>query len=132
MTAATSPSSGTSAVVDASVEIRALVDRDPAAEAWLAAPAWPSLAYVEIAHVLARLCRNHVIGAEHAERILDAVSVLNADVRPVEALVGRALPLALERGASGTTPATSPLPKRSTFDWSPPTGNSPARPQMQS
>ena len=98
--AATSPSSATSAVVDASVAVRALAYLDPHAEPWLAAAAWPSLLYAEVVHVLLRLARNRKLDAARVEDALDTLLAVHADVRPVEQLVSGALPLALERGLS--------------------------------
>lgn len=95
---ATSRSSGTEAVLDASAVVRALVDRAEAAQIWLGARvAWPSLVYAEVSHTVLRLCRSRVVRRDESERILYALHAMRADVRPVRSLTRIAWDVALER-----------------------------------
>jgi predicted nucleic acid-binding protein len=94
-----------SAVLDASVLVRALVYVDPQAQGWLERVAlgeveitWPTLLYAEVAHALLRLHRAGRISLERARRSLDAVLSAPALARPLEPLVEPALRLALTRG----------------------------------
>ncbi|MHB8469292.1 MAG: type II toxin-antitoxin system VapC family toxin [Gaiellaceae bacterium] len=101
MTAATSPSSGTSAVVDASAAVRALVYFDEEALAWLDAEvAWPTLVYPEVAHVVLRLHRNGRLTHDRANLTMRTLFAVAAHARPVESLVGSAWPVALDRKIS--------------------------------
>ena len=101
MTEATSPSSATRSVVDASAVVRALVNLDGEAEAWLRTRvSWPTLIYAEVAHSMLRLCRNRVMTRNHASAVLDTLHTLRTDARPVESLVQEAWGVALERKIS--------------------------------
>lgn len=98
---ATSPSSGTRAVVDASVVVRGLVDRNEEAQAWLRVRiVWPSLVYAEVAHTVLRLYRNRVARLDEATRALNTLHALPADARPLRSLAREAWPLALARDLS--------------------------------
>ena len=95
---ATSPSSVTRSVLDASAVVRALVDRSAVAQAWLRTRvAWPTLVYVEVAHTVLRLHRNRIARLDEALRVLDVLKSVTADARPVELLVRDAWGLALVR-----------------------------------
>ena len=94
-----------SAVLDASVLVRALVYVDPQARGWLervavgeVEVAWPTLLYAEVGHALLRLQRAGRISLEYARQSLDAVLSAPAVARPLELLVEPALLLALTRG----------------------------------
>jgi len=94
-----------SAVLDASVLVRALVYVDPQARGWLERIAlgevevtWPTLLYAEVAHALLRLHRAGRISLERARRSLDAVLSAPVLAGPLETLVEPALQLALTRG----------------------------------
>ena len=98
MTAVTSPSSATRAVVDASTAVRAFADRDVVAQRWLETEvAWPTLLYAEVAHALLRLHRHRGLPLARAREALDAIYAIRADARPVAMLVPDALNVALER-----------------------------------
>jgi predicted nucleic acid-binding protein len=95
---ATSPSSATRAVIDASAAVRALVDLDPDAQAWLRRPvAWPTLIYVEVGHSLLRLCRQRVTSLGRARDALGALHAMRADAQPLKSLAETAWGVALER-----------------------------------
>jgi predicted nucleic acid-binding protein len=100
---ATSRSSGTSVVLDASALIRALVDLQPEARRWVeraaadAVPAWPAHLYAEMAHALVRLARAGVIDAARAVDAFAEVRGLRARVRAPGRLED-AMAIAFERG----------------------------------
>ncbi len=101
MTAGTSPSSGTRAVVDASAAVRAFVDRHAGAQAWLETDvAWPTLLYAEFAHALLRLHRQQAVPLARAREALAALWSIRADARPMESLVAAAWDAAIERKLS--------------------------------
>lgn len=100
---ATSPSSGTSVVFDASALLRAFVDLEPEARRWVervaaeeVAPAWPAHLYAEVANGLVRLIRAGSIDATRAAHIRAGVVRLPARV-PAPNRVADALAIALER-----------------------------------
>jgi predicted nucleic acid-binding protein len=98
VTAATSPSSDTEAVIDASGAVRALVYADETAEPWLRTRiVWPTLVYPEFARAVLRLHRGHVVTLEQAHAALDNLHLLAADARPVESLARGAWDVALDR-----------------------------------
>ena len=98
---ATSPSSATRAVLDASAVVRGLVNRNANAQAWLGIRiVWPSLVYAEVAHTMLRLCRNRVARLDEATRVLNTLHALPADARPLRSLAREAWPLALARNLS--------------------------------
>ena len=101
MTEAISPSSATRSVLDASAAIRALVNLEPRAEAWLRnVVAWPTLIYAEVAHTLLRLHRQQLISLVHARDVLEALYYVETDARPVESLARNAWDVALARKIS--------------------------------
>lgn len=100
---ATSPSSATEVVLDASALIRALVDLDPKAQRWLdrtaaedVFAAWPAHLYVEVGHVLVRFVRVGRIDARRAGRAFDQIRRMPATVGAPEAIED-AMAVALER-----------------------------------
>ena len=98
---AASPDSTASAVVDASVVVRAYLGRYDVAERWLASVvAWPSLVYVEVPHALLRLHRLRRVSLVRARTALQALHALVADVHPVESLAQQAWDTALARNLS--------------------------------
>ena len=98
MTAATSPSSGTRAVVDASAAIRALIDCNAEATIWLEArPAWPALIYAEFGHGVLRLHRSGVIERAQADEAIATFHAVSADEHPVKSLAYDAWPIAVAR-----------------------------------
>jgi len=98
---AESPDSATRAVVDASVVVRALVNREPRAEEWLEGMvSWPTLVYVEVGHTVLRLHRAHLVSRDHANDVLTALHSKAADSHPVETLIRVAWETALTRSLS--------------------------------
>ncbi len=74
---------------------------DEVAQQWLETDVfWPTLIYVEVAHVLLRLHRNDLVSIDRAQDALDALHALAAHVRPVESLVRGAWHVALARKLS--------------------------------
>jgi predicted nucleic acid-binding protein len=101
VTEATSPSSGTRSVFDASAVVRTLIGRDPAAQdRFRGEVAWPTHLYVEVAHTLHRLHRNDRISHDRAFAALNALLTFPADVHPVESLLRGAWNTALATGLS--------------------------------
>lgn len=97
MTEATSPSSATRSVVDASAVVRAHIRNDAVAQQWLKTEVfWPTLVYAEVANALLRLHR-HGLSIDRARTALDAMHALDANARPVESLVRAAWATALSR-----------------------------------
>jgi predicted nucleic acid-binding protein len=95
------------AVLDASVVVRALVDRSPAAVAWTERidagevdAVWPAHLYAEVANALVMLVRAARIDANEARDVYAVLESVAAEPAPVEALAATALSLALERGLS--------------------------------
>jgi predicted nucleic acid-binding protein len=87
VTEATSPSSTTRSVVDASAVVRAHIGHDAVAQQWLETEVfWPTLVYSEVANALLRLHR-HGLSIDRARAALDAVLALDANARPIESLV---------------------------------------------
>lgn len=100
---ATSPSSGTSAVLDASVLIRALVDLQPEARDWLdravsggSRATWPAHLYTEVADVLVRHVRTGRIDPVRAALAFAAVRRVRARIGQPKAMEA-AIAVALER-----------------------------------
>ena len=101
---ATSPSSGTSVVLDANVLIRGLVGLQAEARHWIeqvaakeVAPAWPAHLYVEVAHTLVRLTRAGAIDVRRAGRVFNQLRRMPAYVHAPESM-NRAMAIALDRG----------------------------------
>jgi predicted nucleic acid-binding protein len=104
---ATSPTSRTSAVFDASAVVRALVDGHPVALAWLARVErhelhlyWPTLLYVEVANALLVLQRGRVISHAGTLEALRSAFGIPATAVPLERLTEEALAVAGRRGLS--------------------------------
>ncbi len=102
-----SPSLATSVVFDASALIRAFVDQEPEAVAWLdrvadgeARPAWPVHLYAEVAHSLIRLTRARRLERQRATEALERTLSMPAHIPSPKALVDDALAVGLERGVS--------------------------------
>jgi predicted nucleic acid-binding protein len=94
---ATSPSSATRSVVDASAVVRAHIGDDAVAQQWLETEVfWPTLVYAEVANALLRLYR-HGLSIDRARAALDAVHALDANARPVESLIRSAWATGLSR-----------------------------------
>jgi predicted nucleic acid-binding protein len=101
----TNQDSATSAVIDASVVVRAYAYGDPEASAWLGRlaagefrPAWPSSLYPEVANAVLTLARAARIERALAEAVVAQTLRMHADVLPVEEAVADALAVAFERG----------------------------------
>lgn len=97
----------TSAVLDASVVVRALVNRTPEAVDWLerigreeVQAACPSLLYAEVGNSVLRLHRAGELTARAAQRVLDRTLAAPFDAEPVELLVLHAWSVAAKRGLS--------------------------------
>ena len=98
---ATSPSSATRSVFDASAVVRALIGRDLAAQDRLQTQvAWPTHLYVEVTHVLRRLHRNNRISHARAYAAINALLAFPADAHPVESLLRGAWNVSLARNVS--------------------------------
>jgi predicted nucleic acid-binding protein len=97
VTEATSPSSATRSVVDASAVVRAYIGKDEVAQQWLETEVfWPTLIYAEVANALLQLHR-HGLSIDRARAALDAMHAHDANARPVESLVRAAWAMALSR-----------------------------------
>ncbi len=101
MTEATSPSSATRSVLDASAVVRALIGRDQAAQDRLRSQvAWPTHLYVEVMHALRRLHRNDRISYARAYTAINALLAFPADAHPVESLLRGAWNVSISRRLS--------------------------------
>lgn len=88
-------------MLDASAVVRALVNLDRDAQAWLRRPvAWPTLIYVEVLHSVLRLCRQRVTSPGRARDALATLHAVRADARPLKSLAATAWDVALERNLS--------------------------------
>jgi predicted nucleic acid-binding protein len=97
----------TSAVVDASVVVQALVEKTPAAVEWLSRigrqevrAACPTLLYAEVGHAVLRLHRAGALTVRAAQRVIDRTLAAPFDPEPLEILVFPAWSIAVERGLS--------------------------------
>lgn len=95
------------AVLDASVFVRSLVDREPRASSWIARlddPALhvpvPDLLFAEVAHALLRYVRSGRLNKAGARSRLAFVAEAPLDVRPTQELVLSATDVAYERRLS--------------------------------
>jgi predicted nucleic acid-binding protein len=95
------------AVFDASVVVRAVVARSPAAEGWVARAETgeidavvPELVYAECAHSLLRYVRGRELEPRIALEKLEIVQALRLEVRSLRPLVKAAFAIALDRGLS--------------------------------
>ena len=95
------------AVLDASVFIRALVDEDPKADAWITrldtsklVVSVPDLLFAEIGHALLGYLKSGRLSPTVARSRLEFVFALPLQVRPMRELVVAALDVALERRLS--------------------------------
>jgi len=107
VTGATSPTSATSVVFDASALLRAFVAKEPVAVGWLdrvasgeIVPAWPAHLYAEVAHTLLRLTRARQISPRRASESLGDALAMPARVRSLQRVLEEALSVGLERGLS--------------------------------
>jgi predicted nucleic acid-binding protein len=94
-------------VLDASVVLRAFVDRTAEARAWLRRVGrgdlhafWPDLVYLEVANALTTLVRARMLASERAAILLEATRALPVEIEAVDGLAPAALGLALARGLS--------------------------------
>jgi predicted nucleic acid-binding protein len=95
------------AVFDASVVVRAVVARSPAATEWIrrvetgeVGAIVPELVYAECAHSLLRYVRGTALEPRIALEKIEIVNALRLEVRPLQPLVGAAFAIAVERGLS--------------------------------
>jgi predicted nucleic acid-binding protein len=94
-------------VIDASAVIRALVDENANARAWLdrinageIVAAWPELALVEVAHTLTRLVRNGLETEARSTRYLAFALRIPIRTEPLAVLVSAAFAVSLKRKLS--------------------------------
>ena len=95
------------AVFDASVVVRAVVDRSPAAVDWVrraeageVEAVVPDLVFAECAHALLRYVRGLAVEPRIALEKIEVVTALRLDVRPLRPLVGAAFAVAVQRRLS--------------------------------
>jgi predicted nucleic acid-binding protein len=94
-------------VLDASVAIRAFVDRQEAARTWFVRiergeveGVWPELAFVEVAHAITRLIRGARMTRAHGARALSLTLRARVRAERLPLLVVPAFAVADERGIS--------------------------------
>ncbi len=98
---ATSPSSATRSVLDASVAVRAFVNLDELALAWMrTAVIWPTLIYAEFGNAVVGMHRNGRLTLDDARRSLRVLHRKRAELRAVESLTRPAWDVALARNLS--------------------------------
>lgn len=95
------------AVFDASVVLRALVARSPAAIDWVRRAeageinaVVPDLVFAECAHALLRYVRGRAFEPRIALEKIELVTALRLEVRPLQPLIGAAFAVAADHGLS--------------------------------
>lgn len=95
------------AVFDASVVVRAVVARSPAAVDWVRRAeagdidaVVPDLVFAECAHALLRYVRGLALERRVALEKIGVVAALRLEVRPLPPLIGAAFAVAVDRGLS--------------------------------
>lgn len=95
------------AVFDASVFVRAVVDRSPTAVDWIrraeageVQAVVPDLVFAECAHALLRYVRGLAFEPRIALEKIEVVTALRLEVRPLRPLIGAAFAVAVQRRLS--------------------------------
>lgn len=95
------------AVFDASVFVRAVVDRSPTAVDWIrraeageVEAVVPDLVFAECAHALLRYVRGLAFEPRIALEKIEVVTALRLEVRPLRPLIGAAFAVAVQRRLS--------------------------------